>query len=336
MDEDRLNRLVALAFAPFRARAPWWGGDLQTICNYLWRHTPLDAYPEQRLVLPLADGTGDKLAATLNAPAEDKRLPLVILVHGLSGDEGSRYIRRTAATLLALGYRVLRLNLRGAGPSRPLSRFQYHAGRTGDLEQAIAALPSALTANGIAAIGYSLGGNMLLKFLGERGRRAPLRAAVSVSAPIDLATTSRRMDEWRNAWYQAYLMRQMQQEALAPASEISPSEHRLLARVRTIRQFDEGFTAPRNNFASADAYYDDSSARHYMGGIAVPTLVIHAMNDPWVPAKPYRDYPWRSNPHLLPQLAPGGGHVGFHGAGERTPWHDLAIVRFFEALFSPP
>jgi hypothetical protein len=335
MNDGRPTRLAALAFAPFRGRAPWWGADLQTLRNYVRPRARIAAYRETRLTLPMTDGTGDRLAAALNEPQTPTARPLAVLVHGLSGDEASHYMLRTALTLLPLGYRVLRLNLRGAGPSRALSRFQYHAGRTGDFDCALDALPSALKANGIAVVGYSLGGNMLLKYLGERGSAVPVRAAVSVSAPIDLALTSRRMEAWRNLAYHLHLIRQMRQEALTPASEIAPDERRLLARVRTIRAFDEGFTVPRNNFANVDAYYGESSARHYMAGIAVPTLVIHALNDPWVPAAPYLDYPWSRNPSLRPQLVTGGGHVGFHGIAS-TPWHDLAISQFFEALFSPP
>ncbi|MGH7089602.1 MAG: YheT family hydrolase [Stellaceae bacterium] len=336
MDEERQNRLAALSFAPFRSRAPWWGSDLQTLRNYFGRRAVLGTYGAQRLILPLEDGTGDRLSAALSTPAADRGRPLVVVIHGLSGDERSHYMLRTAATLLPLGYPVLRLNLRGAGPSRLLSRFQYHAGRTGDFERALAALPPELLTNGVVGVGYSLGGNMLLKYLGERGARVPLRAAVSVSAPIDLAATSRRLDTWRNAPYQAYLMREMRVEALGPASELSSAERRAVMRARSIHEFDAGFSVPRNNFTSIDSYYDECSARHYLDGIGVPTLVIHAHNDPWVPFAPYGAYRWLDNPNLLPQLAPGGGHVGFHGRAHRTPWHDLAIAQFFDLLLSPP
>jgi uncharacterized protein len=333
--KDDSPTFADIAFAPFAPRAPWWGGDLQTVSSYLRRRAPLDSYAAERLVLPMNDGTGDRLVATLSRPAESRALPLVVLIHGLSGDEDSVYIRRTAATALQRGYPVLRLNLRGAGLSRPLSRFQYHAGRTDDFAQALAALPPALTRNGIAAIGYSLGGNMLLKFLGERGRAAPLRAAVSVSAPIDLAATSDRMQRWRNYGYQAYLMNQIRAEAMAPASELSPSERKALARVRSIRDFDEKFSAPRNGFRDAAHYYEANAARNYLGGIAVPTLVIHALNDPWVPATPYVAQDWRRNGNLVPLFSKGGGHVGFHGMDRTTPWHDLASLRFLETVLKP-
>ena len=337
MDDAALKSLAGLAFAPFRARAPWLGADLQTVRNYLRRHAPLDGHAEERLILPLADGTGDRLAAALNRPAAPVAgRPLVILIHGLTGDEASVYIRRSAGNLLAHGFPVLRLNLRGAGPSRPLSRLQYHAGRTADLERVLAALPPALKAHGIAAVGFSLGGNMLLKFLGERGRAAPLRAAVSVSAPIDLAATARRMEDWRNSVYRSYMIRQMRIEATAPASDVTAAERRAVLAVRTIREFDAVFSAPRNGFATVDAYYEGNAARNYLGGIAVPTLVIHALDDPWVPAEPYLTYGWRTNPALVPVLPPRGGHVGFHGVGHAVTWHDRAITQFLGAVFSPP
>ena len=324
-------------FPPFRPRAPWWGGDLQTLRSYFTRRASLAAFAEERLVLPLGDGSGDCIVATLNRPAAAAAgRPLAILIHGLTGDEASANVRGTAAHLLSLGYPVLRLNLRGAGPSRPMSRFQYHAGRTGDFAAVLAALPAALGANGVVAVGYSLGGNMLLKFLGERGRAARLRAAASVSAPIDLAATSRRMEDRRNGFYRSYLIREIKAEAVAPISDVTAAERRAVLAIRTIRDFDQVFSAPRNSFDSAEHYYEANSARNFLGGIAVPTLVVHAHDDPWVPAEPYLTYRWRDNPALTPLLAAGGGHVGFHGIDRRAAWHDLAIGEFFDAVLSRP
>src|SRR5690348_1565707 len=199
---DRLPGLSAADFPPFLARAPWWGGDLQTLRNYLVRQlAPLPA--AERLHLPMRDGSGDRLVASLHRPvAAGTRRPLVVLIHGLTGSEQSHYMVKTAAHLLRLGFTVLRLNLRGAGASRPSCRFQYYAGRSEDFADALAALPGALTQGGVVAVGYSLGANMLLKYLGERGSEAPLQGAIAVSAPLDLAGTSRRLMWRRNGLYQ--------------------------------------------------------------------------------------------------------------------------------------
>jgi len=337
MDDTGPPTLADLAPAPFVPRAPWWGGDLQTMRNYLLRDRLPPGHETERLILPLGDGSGDQLAAALNRPVRLRpRAPLVILIHGLSGSEQSCNVQRSATSLLELGYPVLRLNLRGAGPSRPLSRYQYHAGRTADLDMALAALPRDILANGVAAVGFSLGGNMLLKFLGERGAAQPIRAAVSVSAPIDLAACARRMLRWRNFAYQAYLLRDMRIEALTSASELTAREKTALRETRSIWDFDHNFTAPRNGFAGAEDYYAKNGAQAFLDGIKVPTLVIHAQDDPWVPPGAYLGYDWKRNAAIVPLLPERGGHVGFHGSDRQASWHDVTIARFFDALFNRP
>jgi predicted alpha/beta-fold hydrolase len=317
-------------FPDFAQRAPWWGGDLQTVRNRFFRGQDLSAFPAERLVLPMRDGSGDRLAAALHHPVGENRRPLVVLIHGLTGSEDSLYIRKSAAVLLADGYPVLRLNLRGAGPSRPLCRLQYHAGRTADLADALAALPDETTREGLFVVGVSLGGNMLLKFLGEGG--APqLRGAVSLSAPLDLTGSSRRIAARRNWLYHHFLLREMKRESLT-APDLSPEERSIVRGVRRIVEFDDRLTAPRNGFTGATEYYAKNSAAQFLDAITVPTLLIHAIDDPWVPADPYLARDWRRNPRLLPLLPRRGGHVGFHGRGSAVPWHDRCIVQFFARL----
>jgi predicted alpha/beta-fold hydrolase len=323
---------LPMEFPLFRARPPWWGGDLQTLRNFLMHRRAPIASPPERLELPVRDGSGDRLVGTLHRVfnAAVKR-PLAILVHGLSGCEDSFYIRKSAAYLLSLGFPVLRLNLRGAGPSRPLCRFQYHAGRTEDFADALAALPGDLREHGTVAVGYSLGANMLLKFLGERGAAAAINAAVAVSAPLDLAATARRMMKLRNRVYQSYLLRNMRQEALAPGAEVTGAERAAILAARSIWEFDDVFSAPRNGYAGVEEYYERNAAKGFLDGIAVPTLMIQALDDPWIPAAPYRAYDWRRNASLVPLLPRRGGHVGFQGRDRRVPWHDLCAARFLGA-----
>jgi predicted alpha/beta-fold hydrolase len=298
------------------------------------RRARLGAFSSERLEMPLSDGSGDRLLATLNRPTPPApaQRPLVVLIHGLSGCEQSFYMLKTAHHLLGLGYPVLRLNLRGAGPSRPFCRFQYHAGRTEDLADALAGLPPSLTAAGIVAVGYSLGGNMLLKYLGECGTASPVKAAVSVSAPLDLAATSRWMMRRRNAIYQAHLLRDMRRESLGVGAEVTAAEREAIRGARSIWEFDHRFSAPRNGFSGAEEYYERNAARRYLDGIAVPTLMIHALDDPWIPADAYVAWDWRRTPNLRPLLAQSGGHVGFQGRDRRQPWHDLCIERFLAML----
>jgi len=171
MDSVRLSSLPALSvqdFPPFAIRAPWWGGDLQTMRNFLVRRRAPLPMPE-RLFLPMRDGSGDRLVGSLHRPIAPPATPrpLIVLIHGLSGCEDSFYIRKTAAYLLSLGFAVLRLNLRGAGASRPSCRFQYYAGRSEDFADALAALPRELTDGGVVAIGYSLGDGRMKPYIVE-------------------------------------------------------------------------------------------------------------------------------------------------------------------------
>jgi uncharacterized protein len=320
-----------LRFPDFVPRPPWWGGDLQTLRNALvGRPDSLAAFPQERLLLPLRDGSDDRLAASLHWPSPRTGRPLVVLIHGLTGSEASRYILKSAAVLLAAGYPVLRLNLRGAGPSRALCRFQYHAGRTADLAAALAGLPGEATQHGLLAVAFSLGGNMLLKFLGEGGI-AGLRGAVAVSAPLDLAQSAHRIMARRNRLYHGFLLAQMKRESLA-GREVSPAERATIGAARTILAFDDRVTAPRNGYAGATEYYRSNSAAQFLDAITTPTLLIHALDDPWVPAAPYLARDWRRNPQLVLLLPPHGGHVGFHGRDSHVPWHDRCIAEFFANL----
>ncbi len=323
-------------YPPFAPRAPWYGADLQTLRNFV-RGPALagrSVTRMTRLELPLADGSGDVLLARLAlpeapGPAAPTDAPLVVLVHGLGGSEESPYIQATTALLLAGGWPVLQLNLRGAGASRARCNQQYHAGRSEDFRDALRALPPEATRHGVVAVGYSLGGNMLLKHAAEYGG---VRGTVSISAPIDLAAASRRFLDPRNRVYQLRLLMAIKAEALAEGANASDEERRIVPGIRSILEFDEKIVAPRNGFADAADYYAKNHARQFLGAIESPTLVIHALDDPWIPKEAYTSFDWSSNDALTPLLPEGGGHVGFHGRGSRVPWHDRCLVRFLEGL----
>jgi len=321
-------------FPRFAPRAPWWGGDLQTLRNsFIKKQDGISGYRSERLHLSLRDGSGDRLVATLNVPETTLRQkPLVMLVHGVTGSEASPYVISTAAHCLALGFPVVRLNLRGAGPSRPLCRLQYHAGKTQDLRDAIAALPKELMSGGVVAVGYSLGANLILKLLGECGSAAPLLAAVAISAPLDLVATADRLRQWRNFLYHHHLLKHMRHDTLASGAALTVAERRAVETARSLWQFDNDFTAPRNGYAGADEYYARNSCGSFLDRIAVPALLIHASDDPIVPATSYAEYAWQRNRKLVPLLTPYGGHVGFAGKDSRVAWHDLCAAQFLDML----
>lgn len=313
-------RLTLPAFAP---RWPWIGGDLQTMRNWLVKpKPPLDTWPVENLIFDMGDGTGDILHGLLQRPSEDRSRPLVLLVHGLTGSSESSYMRATTAHLLRSGYPVLRLNLRGAGPGRGRTRQFYHAGRTADLERVVKSLAPTLTQHGVVLVGYSLGGNVVLKYLAEQGAVAPVMAAASISAPIDLHAAQRRISAPRNRVYHQHLLGDMKRDR---GAELDPG-------IRTIIDFDNRVVARNNGFKDALHYYRESSAGPMLCGIRRPTLIIHAADDPWIPIDAYRAVSWTENPYLLPQLTTSGGHVGFHDRALAMPWHDHALTAFLESL----
>jgi predicted alpha/beta-fold hydrolase len=312
----------------FRQRFPWIGGDLQTVRNYLIRPpASIGNGTTQRIELPAGDETGDRFVLALDTPQQpDPGRPLVVVIHGLTGCQDSFYVLNTARFWLGRGHAVLRVNLRAAGPSRQLCREQYHAGRSRDIAAVLAGLPYELTRSGVIAIGYSLGGNVLLKYLGEEGGRALVRFAASVSAPIDLAASARRFQRARNWFYQRWLLSRMKAEATTPSAAISGEERLAIIGSRSVWEFDNRYVAPRNGFDGAEDYYARCSAIGFLGGIKVTTLLIHARDDPWIPPAPYEAAERLGNRHLVHRLTDRGGHVGFHGRGSRTPWHDRLIA----------
>jgi predicted alpha/beta-fold hydrolase len=315
------------ALAPFRPRFPWLTADLQTVRNYLLKPAvDLSSWRWESLALPMRDGSGDRLLATHAVPQGARTT--VVLVHGLAGCEDSTYMAAATRALLDAGYGVLRLNLRGAGPSRALCANQYHAGRSQDLADAFAALPAALVSEGLAAIGFSLGGNVLAKYLAEQGAQGPVRTAVLVSSPLDLATTLASMTRRRNRVYHNYLLSRLRVQSTLPDSRFDAQTRAVMDAARSMFDIDQGLVAPRNGFADAWDYYARCSAVRFLPAVRVPTLVIHALDDPWIPGADYQGFAWRSAPALVPLLPRRGGHLGFHGRDSETPWHLRAAVAF--------
>ncbi len=322
---------VACALPPFHPRFPWLGGDLQTLRNTLHFTPPdLSAYSFRVLRLALRDGSGDELIASLNLPSEDRKKPLVILIHGLTGSEISRNILASTAYHLSRGHPVLRLNLRNAGPSHGKCRHFYHAGRSQDLRDALAALPCELGAYGVFLVGVSLGGNMLLKGLSERDGLEQVIGAASVCAPIDLKAAQMRIMAPRNFVYQRHLLGFLVRDSHCIVAG-TPLENRLRA-LHSIYDFDDQIVAPLGGFTSADDYYARSSAAPRLETIDKPTLLIAAANDPWIPVAPYASREWPDNQPLTAVVTPGGGHVGFHAKDSKVPWHDRAIGAYIDSL----
>jgi len=322
-----------LALPVFQPRFPWIGGDLQTLRNVLRlrdSHAPLAR--SQRLHLATTDGSGDVLQAALDTPDAPGDKPTVLLIHGLTGCETSHNICVSARFHLDRGHPVIRLNLRGAGPSLGKTKHAYNAGRSADLRDALAALPAAIKTRGLFLVGVSLGGNMLLKALAEGDGLDDVIGAATVCAPIDLAAAQRRIMEPRNFLYHGHFLHSLNRDAQR-ASPHDPDLARTLKQIRTLYDFDDLITGPRAGFTGAQEYYRKSSAGPLLPAIRIPTLALASMSDPVVPVAMYLDRHWPKDGPLHLAIAPDGGHVGFHAMDSAIPWHDRVIGAFIDTLF---
>lgn len=332
----------ALGLPPFRQRPPWFGADLQTLRDVL-RPEPLPPDRSTPLRIPLGDS--DELLARLDLPAGLAPRALVLLLPGLGSCATALGPRRLALVLQQEGFATLRLNLRGAGEGRPLAGGSYAAHCNRDLIPVLRrarTLAAELGAPGcalpLAGVGISLGGTVLLNLCRDpavaAGVEAGLNALVTLSSPLDLPTCTDRFEEPRNAFYQRWLVRRLRAQVLADRHALSAAERNALSgpgRPRTIRAFDERITAPRWGYASAAEYHRAASPLAALRQRALgrqsgpPTLLLHAADDPWVPAGPAAELA-----KLQAQQSSGGaadlevlitrhgGHCGFHAAGERT------------------
>ena len=309
--------------ATFRPRPPWLGGHLQTVRDRIARpRYPLPA--AETLMVAVSDG--DRLAVQVHRPKGRPRGPVVALVHGLGGSAESGYVRACAHGLLAAGFAVARVDLRGAGLSGGTSAGLYHAGRTDDLRAVLRRLAD--EAATVAPVGFSLGGNLTLKLLGEPLDGIPVLAGAAISAPLDLALGTEHLSKVTFGAYERYLIARMRRDATRPGSAVTAEERTRVARVRGILDFDNAITAPRNGWRDAAEYYALNSAIGFLATITVPTLIIHAMDDPMIPAAPYRTVDWDALPTLTRQITAHGGHVGFHGRGSRLPWYIDRVTEF--------
>ncbi|HLD64793.1 MAG TPA: hydrolase [Pseudomonas sp.] len=317
------------AAADNRFQPAWWlpGPHLQTVWSAFCRQPPVLARQRERLWL--ADG--DFLDLDWFGPHEADA-PLVLALHGLSGSSNSLYVLGLQQRLAAQGWASVALNWRGCSGEPNLLPRGYHSGASDDLAAVIAHLRAQRPLAPLHAVGYSLGGNVLLKHLGESGADCALQGAVAVSVPFRLDHCADRMGLGLSRFYQAHFMRAMvgylrdkqqrfqhegQHERLAALQGLGGLED-----MRTFWQFDGRFTAPLHGYSDAEDYYRRASSRYFLGEIRVPTLLIQAADDPFVFA---HSVPER---HELAadtqmELHARGGHVGFIEGTPRRPGYYL-------------
>lgn len=239
--------------------------------------------------------------------------PTAVLVHGLASCAEAPYMVRLGVRLVHLGIRVVRVNLRNSGIGFGLARGIYHAGRSDDLREVLAWLKSRDGVGPIALIGFSLGANLVLKLASEApddpGGSEGLDCVLAANPPIDLIACSRQMSLPQNRFYDwnfVKWLRAMIRRLHCRFPELGPTH---LEGVKTVYEFDDRYTAPRNGFASAAEYYERCSLMTALERIAVPGLIVHAMDDPFIPPEPFGRVVLP--PNLTLDLVRHGGHLGY-------------------------
>ena len=311
-------------------RPPWWyrGRHLQTLWGPLFRPVGRPRYRRERV--ETADGDFldlDWLDDHATGAA------LVVVLHGLEGSSESHYVAGLCREAAELGLRAVVMNFRSCSGELNRSPRLYHSGETSDLDAVLSLLIEREPAVRLGLVGVSLGGNVALKWLGERGRdaRAAVRSAVAISTPFDLADCARVLDVgFARALYTASFLRSMKPK-VAAKSHLYDGRLDLLAvrRARTFGEYDRFVTAPIFGFADERDYWARSSSRPYLEGIRRPTLLINAVNDPFVPPSALPEAEVAASPWLEADFVSEGGHAGFlQGRWGRRSWAERRALAF--------
>jgi predicted alpha/beta-fold hydrolase len=274
-------------------------------------------------VLRLPDGDALVLHDAVPASWQAGR-PVVVLVHGLTGTAASHQMLRTGSVLFEHGMRVVRLDLRGAGKSLPLSRKFYHGGRSEDVRAAVEEMHRLAPESPITLVGVSLGGNMVLKLAGEAADQ-PVAGLVRVAAlapPIDLGRCAALLGQPRNRMYANFFLRDLMIDVLKRQEYFPDLPPLNLPKPLTVRLFDDLYTAPRSGFDDAEDYYRRSSSLPLIGKIRIPTFVLTARDDPFIAPEPFEELTPPS--HVEVRILEHGGHLGFLG------WDGAGGIRWAE------
>jgi predicted alpha/beta-fold hydrolase len=265
--------------------------------------------------------------------------PTAMVIHGLEGSSDAAYVLGTAGKAFAAGFNVLRYNVRGCGGSAHLTPTLYHSGLTTDLHAVLRELDEGDRLPAIYLIGFSMGGNQALKFAGELGDRAPasLQGVCAISPPIDLESSSRAIREPRNFIYEFRFLRSLRR-TMIEKDRLFPGiyDTSILGRIRHLWDWDEAFQH-HNGFAGALDYYARASSLPFIPAIRVPTLILHAEDDPFIPIEPFRDARLAANPAVRVVAMRHGGHVAFCGTrqpDEDRAWAENRAVEFCRQLDS--
>lgn len=314
---------------PSSYRPPWYlpGPDLQSIAPQVIRRLPPVDYRRQRI--DTADG--DFLDLDWSEIGGDK---LAIVAHGLEGHSRRPYMLGMVGAFNRAGWDAMVWNMRGCSEEPNRTPGFYHGGLTDDLAAVVASALAYKAYAAIALIGFSMGGSLILKYLGERGQAAPIAASVSFSVPFDLADCAGQLHRRRNTFYLHRFLRGFRIKIRAKAA-LMPDAISVegLGEIRDLRDYDARYTVPIYGFASVEEYWRVNSCLDFLPGIAVPSLIVNGRNDPFLGAKCYPVDQIRGLEQVFLEMPQGGGHVGFPASGGRC-WSEARAVDFATRIVS--
>ena len=323
---------MAPIIEPYRPRRGLRGGHRMTIYSWARRRAFPRLRPPEARYFDVADGTR-VLAHCHWQPARRER-PLLLALHGLEGSSSAHYMRGLAEKAFAQGFSAVLLNQRNCGGTESLCEGLYHSGLTEDPHRVIHELAARDGVPAVVVAGYSLGGNLALKLAGDYGDAPPrvLRGVSAVSPVVELAACVGSLERRPNVAYQWNFVRGLKAR-MRRKDRCTPGRFPVerLGEIRTVRRFDEVFTAPHFGFASAEDYYHRASAMRVIDRIRVPALIITAADDPFVPLDPFSRPELTGNPHIQLVVTRHGGHCGFvETAGGESDgyWAERMVVRF--------
>ncbi|HEY0546128.1 MAG TPA: alpha/beta fold hydrolase [Pyrinomonadaceae bacterium] len=319
---------------PFRPHPLFVGGHAQTLASYAWpRHFGMRAlrHDEQRL---FEVEQGVKLLARCRWLENRHEHPTLIALHGLEGSSEARYMLGTAAKAIQKDFNTVRLNIRNCGNTEHLTPTLYNSGMSNDLLAVVNELIERDGLKNIFIVGFSMSGNLVLKLAGENGERlvGKIKGVCAVSPSIDLAACSAALERRDNRLYLTSFMRSLrrrmrQKQKLFPERYDTTDIH----LVRTIRDFDNRYTSADAGYKDADDYYTRASSLPLIERIRIPTLIIQAQDDTFIPFHSFRDPSIAANPHVLLLAPEHGGHLGFlaaHTQDEDRFWAENRAVEF--------
>lgn len=314
----------------FRARRLLRGGHRQTLAAFFLARR-LNLPPAERRIIEVEPGT--KVLCHCHWQRERSRALTLIVVHGLEGSSDSSYALGIAAKGLAAGMNVVRMNQRNCGGTDSFSPTLYHSGRSNDVAAVAHALIQTDQIQSLALVGFSMGGNLVLKLAGEWGQGGPkqFRAVVAVCPSLDLAASADSLHLRSNRLYEIYFLWALRRRLRAKA-RLFPGHFDVsrMKRITTLRDFDDKVTAYYCGFKGAQDYYESSSASRVIDRVAVPTLILHAANDPFIRITPETRAKIAANPHITFHESDDGGHCSFLAEpnGYDGRWAERQAVEF--------